>query len=124
LTSLSEREIVGTSRFPAIVAVPNVALALAAVVPPPPVHSSVKVVDAVSRPELSDPDTSIAPLQPPDAWHESALVLDQVSVVVPPVATSDGCAWSDTVGAGVLPPPPPPQAASKAAITAITILGA
>ena len=75
---------------------------LAEAVPPRPVHSSVKVVDAVSGPEVSEPDTGIAPLQPPDAWHESALVLDQVSVVVPPDATSIGSAWSVTVGAGVL----------------------
>ena len=97
---------------------------LSEAVPPRPVHSSVKVVDAVSGPEVSEPDTSIAPLQPPDAWHESVLVLDQVSVVVPPDATCIGSASSVTVGAGVLPPPPPLQAASKAAIPAITILRA
>ena len=61
-------------------------MALAEAVPPWPVHCRVKVVVIVTDPTASEPDTNFVPLQPPDAWHVSALVLDQVSVVVPPDA--------------------------------------
>jgi hypothetical protein len=88
------------------------------------VHCKVNVVDACRGPTVSEPDPGRAPFQPPDAWHESALVLDQVSVVDPPDATSGHADSSCAVGAGVLPPPPPLQAASKAPIPAITILRA
>ena len=40
------------------------------------------------------------PLQAPEAVHEVALLVVQVSVEVPPLATLVGFAVSDTLGAG------------------------
>ena len=62
-------------------------MALPVAVPPRASALSVNVVVAVTGPTVSEPDTGLAPVQPPDAWHESVLVLDQVSVVVSPAAT-------------------------------------
>ena len=46
------------------------------------------------------PDVTLVPLQPPEAVQEFALVDDQVSCVLPPVATLMGFAVNVTVGAG------------------------
>jgi hypothetical protein len=48
-----------------------------------------------------DPLTGMAPLQPPLARHEVALVADQVSVELFPLVMALGPALKVTVGAGV-----------------------
>ena len=55
------------------------------------------------------PLVAFAPVQPPVAVHEVALVEDQVTVEILPDVTLVGFAEIATVGAGVLPPvfPPP-----------------
>lgn len=45
------------------------------------------------------PDTALAPLQLPEAAHEVAFVLDQVSVLEPSYAILAGLALRVTVGA-------------------------
>jgi hypothetical protein len=47
----------------------------------------------------SDPESASDPFQPPDAVHEVALVLDQVSVVLPPALMVEGLAVNRTVAA-------------------------
>ena len=69
-------------------------------VPPSPLHASVNVVSAVSAPVLSDPDVALLPLQPPDAMHEPALVLDHDNVVDVPDKMDAAAAVMSTVGAG------------------------
>lgn len=62
-----------------------------------------------------------APVQPPDAVHDVALVLDHVNVTDCPAEIDVALALNDTVGVGVgvggptLPPPPPPHPTSSAA---------
>jgi len=69
--------------------------------PPLPVHASVKVlVAAVSEPLLAEPDVARPPDQAPLAVHDAALVDDQFSVLLPPLATDVGLALSVTVGVG------------------------
>jgi len=68
--------------------------------PPVPWQVSVNVVGAVIGAEDAEPLTFFAPLQPPDAAQELALVLLQDSCVVEPLATLDGFAFRLTVGAG------------------------
>ena len=51
------------------------------------------------------PLNAFAPLQPPLASHEVALLEDQLRVAVPPLATEAGLAPSETVG-GTDPEPP------------------
>jgi hypothetical protein len=46
-----------------------------------------------------EPDVACAPLQPPEAVHEVALVDDHVMVEEPPLATLLGLALSETLGA-------------------------
>lgn len=82
--------------------------------PPVPEHVSVKLALAASAAEVSVPLVAFAPVQPPEAVHEVALVLDQVSAVVAPEVTLAGLADRVTVGAATgagVEPPPPPQAA-------------
>jgi hypothetical protein len=69
---------------------------------------STNVLLAVSGPRASEPEVALAPLQAPEALHEAAFVVDQVSVLVPCEATLVGLAAKLIVGAGavvVLPPP-------------------
>ncbi len=83
--------------------------------PPVPEHVNVKLALAVSAAEVSVPLVALAPVQPPLAVQDVALVLDQVSAVVAPVVTLAGMADRVTVGAGTgagVEPPPPPQAAT------------
>jgi hypothetical protein len=88
--------------------------ALADPEPPVPEHVRVKLALAVSAAEFSLPLVAFAPVQPPEAVQDVALVLDQVSVDVFPDTTLTGLADSVTVGAGTgagAELPPPPQAA-------------
>ena len=55
---------------------------------------------AVSAPVETLPLVALVPLQPPDAVHEVALVVLQVSVEVPPLAILARFAASVTVGSG------------------------
>ncbi len=68
--------------------------------PPVPVQVSVNIVFTESVLLVALPLVAFAPAQPPDAVHEVALVLVQVSCVVPPIATVLGLTCSDTVGVG------------------------
>ena len=68
---------------------------------PSPVQLSVKVLlAAVSAPVLADPAVARLPDHAPLAVHEVAFVEDQVSELLPPLATLVGLAVSVTVGAG------------------------
>ena len=73
---------------------------------------------AVSAPVVWDPVSALAPDQDPEAVQAVALVADQVSVELLPLATVLGLAEKLTVGAGVVTetvadwvavPPPPIQ---------------
>jgi hypothetical protein len=87
-------------------------------VPPAPVQISEYDVVAVIAPVLCVPLIDLAPLQPPEAVHDVALVELHVSVEVPPLATEVGFADSVTVAipgtvtvavATLLVPPAPTQ---------------
>ena len=71
----------------------------------------------VRAPVLVEPAVLLAPLQPPEAVQDVALVVDQLSVLAWPAATVAGLALNESVGAGaaltvtvallaVLPPAP------------------
>ena len=88
--------------------------ALAWPLPPAPLQLRLKVALAVSAAEFSLPLVALLPVQPPDAVHEVALLLLQVSAAAEPEMTLVGLALSVTVGAaagGAAEPPPPPQPA-------------
>jgi hypothetical protein len=78
-------------------------VALPEPVPPVPVQVSVKVVAVERLPVVAVPLTACEPPQPPLAAHEVALVVVQVSVEVPPLATEVGLAVRVTVGPLVEP---------------------
>jgi hypothetical protein len=69
-------------------------------VPPVPLQVSVYVVVAVGE-TPSVPLVASAPVQPPEAVHEVAFVLDQVSVELAPEAIVVGFAVKVTVGAAI-----------------------
>ena len=48
-----------------------------------------------------EPEVAFDPLQPPDAVHDVAFVVDHVNVLLPPLVTDVGDAEKETVGAGV-----------------------
>jgi hypothetical protein len=73
----------------------------AVLVPPAPVQVSEYMVVPVRAPVLWVPLVANAPLQPPEAVHEVALVEPQVSVAAPPLATVVGLAVSVAVGTGL-----------------------
>jgi len=75
----------------------TVTVADAIPVPPVPAQDSVYVVVAVGDTTWV-PLVASAPVQPPDAVHEVALVLDQVSVEVLPESMVVGLAVNVTVG--------------------------
>jgi hypothetical protein len=83
--------------------------------PPAPVQFNVKLV-VVPRPAIvSVPLTGRAPLHPPEAVHELALVTDHASAVDAPATMAAGAAVNVSTGSGELPPeppsePPPPHA--------------
>jgi hypothetical protein len=68
--------------------------------PPAPVHVSKNLVVAVSAAVLLEPRVGSVPDQPPDAAQLLALVVDQVSVDRPPLATVIGLALNVMAGAG------------------------
>lgn len=68
--------------------------------PPGPVHVSVNAVVTDRVPLIAEPLVPAAPVQPPLAAQEAALVDDQVRVELAPAAMLVGLAESDTVGAG------------------------
>jgi hypothetical protein len=70
----------------------------AAAAPPAPTHVSVKFEVDVRPERASEPLSGLAPLHAPDAVQPEALVTDQLSVLVPPLATVGGVAVSVTVG--------------------------
>ncbi len=67
--------------------------------PPAPVHVSVYVALAEIGPVLYEPLTGSAPDQASEAVHAVALVEDQVSVALPPLATALEFELIETVGA-------------------------
>lgn len=81
--------------------------AVRVVVPPAPVHASVKVVLAEIEPMFWLPLVALLPAHPPVPPLPTQLVaplLDQLSVVAPPDGTDEGFAENVTVGAGVAEP--------------------
>jgi hypothetical protein len=70
--------------------------------PPAPVQAKVYLVAAVRGAVLCEPLIASVPLQPPEAVHEVALLDDQRSVAVAPLATVLGVAVRVTDGAGVV----------------------
>jgi len=76
--------------------------ALAWAVPPEPVQLSVNVASAFNAPVLWLPAVALVPLHPPDAVHEVAFVELHVKVLLPPLATVVGDAFSVTIGVGVV----------------------
>jgi hypothetical protein len=70
------------------------------VLPPVPVQVRVYVEVLVSAPVDCELLVGSEPDQAPEAVQEEALVEDQVSVEVPPLATLVGLALSEAVGAG------------------------
>jgi hypothetical protein len=73
----------------------------AAEAPPPPVQTIEKFVVAVIGPVFWVPLVASAPLQPPDAVHESAFAEFHVNVELPPTATATGVAARVAVGTGI-----------------------
>ena len=70
--------------------------------PPAPLQVSTYVVLAVSAPVDCEPLRCLPPDQEPEAAQELALVDDQVSVALLPLATALGAALRLTLGAGAL----------------------
>ncbi len=98
--------------------------------PPLPVQVSVKEPVAVRFVRCSLPEVDLVPLQPPEAVQELAFVLDQVSVVDPPLITVVGEAVSETDGADgptvtvvdcAAVPPGPAQVNVKVVVDAIEV---
>jgi hypothetical protein len=69
-------------------------------VPPVPVHVSVYVCVVVMVEMTCEPFTPFAPLHPPLAVHDVALVLFHLRVEEPPEVTNVGSAVMETVGGG------------------------
>jgi len=117
---------VGFADSVAVGAGTTVTVAVAALlVPPAPVHVNEYDVVAVTAPVLWLPPVASAPLQPPEAVQEVALVELHVSVDAPPLTMDVGFAVSATVGAGttltvavatLLVPPVPVQANEYAVV--------
>ena len=80
-----------------------------AVLPAELAQVSVKVLLLASGPRASDPEVAFAPLQAPEALQEAALLVDQVSVLLPCAATLVGLAARLMVGSGTLEVVPPPS---------------
>ena len=70
--------------------------------PPVPVQVRPKVELAVRAPVDCEPAAALVPAQAPEAVQVVALVADQVSVELPPLATVLGAALKLTVGAGAV----------------------
>lgn len=90
--------------------------------PPLPVHASVKVWLLLSAPLDALPEVAFVPDHPPEAVQAVVFVEDHVSVALPPLATLVGVAVKTSVGAVrilmvtlfVILPPPPVQVSEKA----------
>ena len=80
--------------------VPTVTVTCAAVLPPAPVQVKVNCVVATNAGVVNIPLVGCAPLQPSDAVHDVAFVVDQMSCDVCPESTLVGLAERLTVGAG------------------------
>jgi len=116
--------------------------AVAAAIPPAPMHVSVKAAPAVMDGVASLPLAGLLPDQLPDATQLVALVEDHDNIAVPPLMTVPGLAamltvgfagagagagvgtgvgvgigagGSDDTGDALLPPPPPPHPFSRTA---------
>jgi hypothetical protein len=85
---------------PVVLAGLTVTVALLTAEPPVPLQVSVKVEVLVMPPVELEPLVALVPDQAPEAVQEEALVEDQVSVELPPLATLVGLALSEAVGAG------------------------
>jgi hypothetical protein len=92
------------STWPCSAAVPaggaTVTVTLACADPPPPEQLRLNIAVAFKGPTPWLPVVILLPLHAPDAVQPVALVLDQVSVEFPLIATLFGAALSMTVGAG------------------------
>jgi hypothetical protein len=78
-------------------------------VPPGPEQAKVKVVAALSAPVLRVPLAARAPLQPPEAVQEVALIEDHVNVAASPEAIVVLEAWRVAVGNPVSGEESPPH---------------
>lgn len=98
-----------------------------ALVPPAPLHMTVKLPLPDMAPVLWVPLVASVPLHAPEAAHDVALLEDQVRSLDAPGLTVVGEALMDAVGTGAgeleLLPPPPPQEASSATAPTSRILG-
>jgi len=80
----------------------TVTIAEAVALPPPPLQLRVNVLlAAVSAPVLAEPAVARLPVHAPEAVQLVAFAEDQVSELLPPLATLVGLAAIFTVGAGV-----------------------
>jgi hypothetical protein len=68
------------------------------VVPPAPVQLKLYVVDCVRAPVFCVPLVGFAPVHPPDAVQELAVVADHLIVALPPLLTEPGVALKVTPG--------------------------
>lgn len=91
------------------------------VVPPAPVQLKEYVVECVSAPVLWVPLVDLAPVQPPEAVHELAALVDQVIIALPPLLTEPGDALIVTTGpaAAIVEDMSLPEAAPDAPHTVI-----
>jgi len=85
---------------------------VALLMPPAPVHDSVKLAVAVRAPVGLLPFVATAPLQAPEAVHDVAFAELQLMVEVPPEVIVGGEALNDIVGAAVVADPPPHAAST------------
>jgi hypothetical protein len=81
------------------IAAVTVTEAVRCVVPPEPLQLNVYDALEVSAPVLCEPEVDFEPLQLPEAVHDDAFDVDQVSVLLPPLLTEVGEAEKLTVGA-------------------------
>lgn len=91
VVGLAEKESVGAC------AACNVTVVDALLSPDAFEHVSTNVVVAVIAGVAWLPESALLPVQPPEAVHDCALVVDQVSVLVCPLVTAVGLAliWTD-----------------------------
>ncbi len=71
------------------------------IVPPAPVQARVYVFEEVRLPVDSEPEVDLVPVQPFEAVHEVALVVDQLKVDEEPLVIEIGEAVRVTVGSGL-----------------------
>jgi hypothetical protein len=64
------------------------------------VQDSVKVLEVLRGAVVSKPEVALAPVHAPEAVHEVAKAVDQLSVVVPLPLIGLGVADSEIVGTG------------------------